>query len=513
MWRDILADYLDPLDIDWEDTDLRVQLGKIEDVSRREISLSSLDRVDMDGADCIRDEPEVRKAMADDVITLNPDELQDFVDGNIKPRSWAVKELLYRHRLPENLLIENPSSRQQPAIEVIDRPKPLWELRDYQEELVKEIVSRLDLGSSACLLSLPTGAGKTRVTLEGVLQWLDNRTEPSTVWWFAETKQLCRQAAGSSKEVWTDFALRGSKGGGGLGLRLLRHWDANDALPPDPHSSDNHNLVISTYQQTDRRLEDPNSTARDWLRSASVLVFDEAHLWPDGQARVIDASSAKHRLGLTATPYWDDPIRTAQITRRYPTPLIPVKTLGLIELKGLAERLTERGYLSELEECNQTVWDVLSNSNVGHIHSNLSRKDNHGHRRALRDLVVDLLTEEGKKSVLVFVTEIEEANMMSLAINRRLRELGQSELSRAVHSKKGSRETDEIISNFKDGEISCLINVEMLTAGFDAPCIDCVVIAKNVREESNRSQMVGRGLRGPQTPGGTESCLAVYLES
>ena len=337
MWRDILADYLDQLDIDWEDADLRVPLGKIEDVPRREISLSSLDRVDMDGADCIREEPEVRKAMADDVITLNPDECQDFVDGNIKPRSWVVKEILYRHGLPENLLIENPSSRQQPAIEVIDRPKPLWELRDYQDELVKEIVSRLDLGSSASLLSLPTGAGKTRVTLEGVLQWLDNRTEPSTVWWFAETKQLCRQAAGSSKEVWTDLALRGSEGGGGLGLRLLRHWDASDALPPDPHSSDNHNLVISTYQQTDSRLEDPNSTARDWLGSASVLVFDEAHLWPDGQARVIEASSANHRLGLTATPYWDDPIRTSQITHSYPNPLIPVETLGLTELKGLAE--------------------------------------------------------------------------------------------------------------------------------------------------------------------------------
>lgn len=513
MWRNTLASYLDTLNFDWIDDDTKIMISRIEGVPRREISLSSLDRVDIDGMDCIKCEAEVRKAMAEDAITLQPDEIQDFVDGKINPRSWAVKRLLHHHRLPEDLLIENPSSSKQPAIEIIDRPKPLWELRDYQEELVNKIVSRLGLGNSASLLSLPTGAGKTRVTLEGVLQWLDNRAEPSTVWWLANTKELCKQAARSSKEVWTDLALRRSGKRGGLGLRLLRHWAANDDLPTHLESLDNHNLVISTYQQAEARLDAPDSKARDWLRGASVLVFDEAHLWMDGQARVIEASNARHRLGLTATPDWDDPIRVAHITQRYPNPLIPVKTLDLTELGELAERLTERDYLSELEERRQSVWEVLSTSNVGHLHSEHTRKDNHGHRRALRDLVVSLLTEEDKRSVLVFVTEIEEANIISLAINRTLRKLGRSEVSRAVHSKMGRRETDEAISYFRDRRISCLINVEMLTAGFDAPCIDCVVIAKNVKEESNRLQMVGRGLRGPETLGGTESCLAVYLDS
>ena len=283
MWRDTLANYIDRLDIDWEDTDARVLIGRIEGVPRRKVSLSSLDRVDLDGTDCIRYEEEVRKAMAEDAIILEPDEIQDFVNGKISPRSWAVKSLLWHHHLPEDLLIENPSSHRQPAIEVIDRPKPLWELRDYQEELVTEIISRLGLGSSASLLSLPTGAGKTRVTLEGVLQWLDNRTEPSTVWWLAETKQLCKQAAGSSKEVWTDLALRSGGKGGDLGLRLLRHWNASDDLPTRLHSLDNHNLVISTYQQADSRLEGPDSEAREWLRRASVLVFDEATSALDSQ--------------------------------------------------------------------------------------------------------------------------------------------------------------------------------------------------------------------------------------
>ena len=512
MWRATLAGLLDARNIAWDDLEQRRHLSRIERVRKKEISLTAEDRIDFEGTDCIRNDAEVRTALVEDVIVRQPHEYQDFIEGKIQPKSGPIRDLLWHHQLPIDLLVANPSAGMQPAMEIIDRPEPLSALRDYQAELVEDIVSSLGSGGSSRLLSLPTGAGKTRVALEGVLQWLEACPNSKTVWWFAGTKELCGQAAESSKEVWVDLALRRSGQGDGMDLRLLRHWDANKKLPPQQHSLDTHNLIIGTYQQANSRLADPKSPASDWMSESSVLVFDEAHLRSDDQEGVIaSATNARHRIGLTATPDKADPVSAADIQERFPKPLIPIATLNLSHLDGLTDRLTERGYLSELDVQRESVWKILQAEQIEDLYSDSRREFNHGHMRALRDIVVRLLKDDGKKSVLVFVTAIEEAKIVSLAVNRRLRELGRSELSRAVHSGLGRADRNELLSDFKGGRLSCLFNVEILTAGFDAPCIDCVVIAKNVTEPSHRLQMLGRGLRWPES-GGTARCLVIDLD-
>jgi superfamily II DNA or RNA helicase len=69
------------------------------------------------------------------------------------------------------------------------------------------------------------------------------------------------------------------------------------------------------------------------------------------------------------------------------------------------------------------------------------------------------------------------------------------------------------ISSFKDrnNPINILINYEVLTTGFDATNIKCVFIARPTQSVVLYSQMLGRGLRGPQM-GGNEECLLIDVK-
>lgn len=75
------------------------------------------------------------------------------------------------------------------------------------------------------------------------------------------------------------------------------------------------------------------------------------------------------------------------------------------------------------------------------------------------------------------------------------------------------QEREEAIRKFKDedSEINILINYEVLTTGFDATNIECVFIARPTQSVVLYSQMLGRGLRGPQM-GGKEKCLLIDVK-
>ncbi len=65
-----------------------------------------------------------------------------------------------------------------------------------------------------------------------------------------------------------------------------------------------------------------------------------------------------------------------------------------------------------------------------------------------------------------------------------------------------------LIERFRRGELSVLCNYGVLTTGFDAPKVRCVVVARPTASPILYEQMVGRGMRGPEF-GGTERCLVI----
>jgi DNA repair protein RadD len=69
-----------------------------------------------------------------------------------------------------------------------------------------------------------------------------------------------------------------------------------------------------------------------------------------------------------------------------------------------------------------------------------------------------------------------------------------------------SHERDEIIDNFKRRQLKYLVNVAVLTTGFDAPHVDLIAILRPTASVSLFQQMVGRGLRICE---GKTDCLVI----
>ncbi|MCK6490615.1 MAG: hypothetical protein L6R48_20370 [Planctomycetes bacterium] len=67
-------------------------------------------------------------------------------------------------------------------------------------------------------------------------------------------------------------------------------------------------------------------------------------------------------------------------------------------------------------------------------------------------------------------------------------------------------ERDRIIARFKKGALRYLVNVAVLTTGFDAPQVDCVALLRPTLSPGLYYQMVGRGFR---LAPGKQDCLVL----
>jgi DNA repair protein RadD len=75
-----------------------------------------------------------------------------------------------------------------------------------------------------------------------------------------------------------------------------------------------------------------------------------------------------------------------------------------------------------------------------------------------------------------------------------------------VFGETASAERDRVIAAFKSGELKYLVNVNVLTTGFDAPNIDCVAMVRPTLSPGLYYQMTGRGFR---LHPGKENCLVL----
>jgi superfamily II DNA or RNA helicase len=102
------------------------------------------------------------------------------------------------------------------------------------------------------------------------------------------------------------------------------------------------------------------------------------------------------------------------------------------------------------------------------------------------------------KKTIVFMASVEQCYQLQDILN----EAGHSSL--AMDGKTKDRQTG--LKDFYKGKYKCLINMNLFTEGFDAPFVDCIVMARPTKSRSLYSQMVGRGTRLHH---GKEYCLLI----
>lgn len=95
------------------------------------------------------------------------------------------------------------------------------------------------------------------------------------------------------------------------------------------------------------------------------------------------------------------------------------------------------------------------------------------------------LVEEGRKSILVYMPFIEDAEKLERRLNNGI----------AVHSKTSSVVRDRAVESFKKGDLQVLINCLIYVEGFDYPELSAIVQCRPTNSINQWYQSLGRGTR------------------
>lgn len=161
----------------------------------------------------------------------------------------------------------------------------------------------------------------------------------------------------------------------------------------------------------------------------------------------------------------------------------------------------ENGYWSKLSYGRGIVnTSALELNSTGNDYTKKSLKSFSVENDILKRCIkgVEHLQKLGKKSILIFVSSIDDANRLSEMLPG----------CESVHSKTEKSERTRIITGFKNMEIPVVVQVNLLSIGFDHPRLDGIVMARPTNSFRLYYQAIGRGVR---THADKEGCYIVDI--
>jgi len=391
------------------------------------------------------------------------------------------------------------ASESRDPLVVVEGPPRLPPLHQFQAESVDRIRELVDQGMGRGLLSLPTGAGKTRTATHALIEAMRDGALQGPILWVAQSDELCEQAVGAWSENWRALGPDSS-------LKLGRLWANNDV----ENLNDQNQVVVATIQKLDVCIP---KRQYSWLARAKAVVIDEAHRatatsytklleWL-GMGRNQDRVPL---IGLSATPYRGT---SAEETDRL------VKRFGGKRLDAVGEdpykTLQEMGVLSNVEhrlltgsDVSLTADELAEVEKLGRLPASVLSRigEDKGRNQTILDSIRSI---DGESTVLLFSASVTHAELMAGLLSAS----GIEARAISAATSKGSRR--HYIEQFRSGDIRVLTNYGVLTEGFDAPSVSAVYLARPTYSPNLYQQMVGRGLRGPLN-GGKETCLIVNVE-
>lgn len=438
--------------------------------------------------------------------------IQDALDDNglSPPKRWGGPQA-QQFVLDLGFPIEFASSvrkRREPEL-LINGPINLPDLHDYQRDILENIEKLLKETKRRrrAVISLPTGAGKTRVAAQAVVELVLKGAGPRSALWVAQTDELCEQAVQCFRQLWVNVGKPSAD------LRIVRLWGGQK----NPIQSDDleATLVVASIQTLSSRSRHNDL---EWIARSGIIIIDECHhaiaasytdlmRWLGlqvGRERARDVEVPV--LGLSATPWrgYNDE-ESDRLAARFDKRWFPDDQEDLHERLTDMEVLATRRYspLSYKKEF------MLTDSELRHVEKfnelPESAMDRIGEDIDRNDLIVESVLASEAKSILLFANSVAHAQYLAARLHL------EGCPAAAVSGETDQLARQHFTRRFRAGDLRVVCNHSVLATGFDAPKVDSILISRPVFSPVRYMQMVGRGLRGPKN-GGTEHCEIVTVE-
>ena len=359
-----------------------------------------------------------------------------------------------------------------------------YQLRPYQEEAVNAVWEHLRTRDDNPCVVLPTGTGKSiviaEITHQAVANW------GGRVLILAHVKELLEQNAAKIRGLCPDLAV-------GIYSAGLKRRDTSEQV------------IVAGIQSVYSKACD--------LDGFDLIIIDEAHLIPpDGEGmyrRFLDDSKVINPnvrlIGMTATPYR---LKGGLICR-------PENLLNHVCYEAGLKEMINQGYLAPIITKGGSTDAKLDGIHVrgGEFVAEEAEEAmmaigvTGSACREIADLTRD------RKAVLIFGCSVRHCQQIKENIESRTKqecalvtgETPSTERAEILERIKGASVPTDLFGGVRP-PLKYLVNVNVLTTGFDAPNIDCVCILRPTMSAGLLVQMCGRGLRlSPET--GKTNCL------
>lgn len=322
----------------------------------------------------------------------------------------------------------------------------MFELRPYQLTAVENCLTDLKTHDRIGMVA-PCGMGKTICFVEMADRYL--RETGKAVLILSHLDLLNTQTLDKFTKQKPELKVNIFKNGNTL------DWDAD--------------IIISTMQ-TSRGEQNIDRLTSYIKKEIGLIIIDECHLlFCESYDKVFALFPNAKIIGVTASPFRSKSIMTNFFDR--------------ISFSISLQQLIDDGYLvpPKLNQILKRSTDI----------------------EGICAEVVELYREKeiGSKCIVYMRTIKDTKLLRNIFEDNKIK-------SRSVTSDILGDERDDILTSFSSGDTKVLISVNVLSLGFDSPCIDCIIMPYCTSSPTLYIQRIGRGLR--TNPGKTECRVYVY---
>lgn len=394
------------------------------------------------------------------------------------------------------------------SVEYFEPKRRVPPLVEYQKEIKEKLLNILKNNEekTRCMISLPTGGGKTRVAVEAFLEWMQYRfDENKFMIWIAQSEELCEQCISCIEELWKDTEFI-------LPLKVYRYF-SKYTFPEDEELTGG--VIIASINKLYYNIKDERISYV--LANTGTMIIDEAHrattLMYDEllqEAKLATEGNLFPICGLSATPGRNTVIDDSDVNK-----LVEMFQMNLITPEFSGDEKYQRNpiaYFKEqkyLSKVNHIIIDSGFEYRMTDDEVKQLKEKNEYSQSFLKTLSRDskrnlfiiqrLLRIKKGQPTLIYACTVEHAIFLSTIMNA----LGRR--SSSISSDTNKTERRIIINEFTNGRIDFLFNYGVLTTGFDAPKTRNIVICRPINSNILYEQIIGRGIRGKKF-GGTEEC-------